>query len=132
MSRVFTNPDEALARVEDDVRRARVRAERFAELRAGIDVVRGRATSPRQDISVTVDASGVLIGLRVMDAALDRGGERLAADIRSLLVAAGQDARRAAAAATADVLGDDDPVAAQLRRRLGGSPADGRDDGGAS
>jgi len=116
--------DEAVQRVQDDVRRAQQRAERYPALQSAIDGVRGKAVSIRRDLSVEVDAAGVLRDLRIADSALDRGGDRLAAEIFELMGKATRQARADTLAATTEIMGDDDPIvktiAADLEARNAG------------
>lgn len=62
---MFEDADEAIARVEEDVRRARERAARYPPLQAAIDGVRARAVSPHRDLAVEVDAAGILRDLTI-------------------------------------------------------------------
>ncbi len=59
--------DEAAQKVREDVQRAQQRAERYPALQAAIDEVRSRAVSVRRDLSVEVDAAGVLRDLSIGD-----------------------------------------------------------------
>ncbi len=110
--------DEAIARVEDDVRRAQQRAERYPALQASIDAVRGSAVSIRRDLSVEVDAGGVLRDLRIADAALDRGGERVASEILDLVAKATRTARAKTLEATTEIMGADDPIVTTIAQQL--------------
>jgi len=116
--------DEAIERVAEDVRRAQQRAERYPTLQSAIDGVRGRAMSIRRDVSVEVDAAGVLKDLRIGDTALDRGGDRLAAEIFELISKATKQARAETLSATMEIMGEDDPIvktiAADLEARNAG------------
>ena len=102
--------DEAAQKVRDDVQRAQQRAERYPALQAAIDEVRSRAVSVRRDLSVEVDAAGVLRDLSIGDSALDRGGARLAAEIIDLTRKATRQAHTATLAATTEIMGEDDPI----------------------
>ena len=51
---MYENPDEAIARVEEDVRRAQQRAARYPKLQKSIDGVRVRVVSSRRDLAVEV------------------------------------------------------------------------------
>ncbi len=116
--------DEAIERVAEDVRRAQQRAERYPALQSAIDGVRGRAMSIRRDVSVEVDAAGVLKDLRIGDTALDRGGDRLAAEIFELMSKATKHARADIMNITTEIMGEDDPIvktiAADLEARNAG------------
>jgi hypothetical protein len=115
---VFGGADEAIARVQADVVRARERAQRLSELRARTASVRGAAVSRRRDVSVEVDQSGAVVDLQISDAALDRGGRGLAAELISLISAARSDAQRRLIDTAAEVLGEDDPVVGSLEATL--------------
>lgn len=123
-ARMVWGADEAVQRVQDDVRRALQRAERYPALQSTIDGVRGKATSIRRDLSVEVDAAGVLRDIRIGDSALDRGGDRLAAEIFELMGKATRQARADTLAATTEIMGEDDPIvktiAADLEARNAG------------
>jgi DNA-binding protein YbaB len=110
MPPAFDNADEAIARVEEDVRRAQQRAARYPQLQAAIDAVRARATSPRRDLSVEVDAAGVLRDLTIDDDAFERGGAKVAQEILELIERARSDARRQTLAHTTELMGADDPI----------------------
>jgi len=116
--------DEAIERVQEDVRRAQQRAERYPALQSAIDGVRGKAISIRRDLSVEVDAAGVLKDLRIGDTALDRGGDRLAAEIFELVGKATKQARADVMKVTTEIMGEDDPIvktiAADLEARNAG------------
>lgn len=80
--------------------------------------------SIRRDVSVEVDAAGVLKDLRIGDTALDRGGDRLAAEIFELMSKATKQARTETLSATTEIMGEDDPIvktiAADLEARNAG------------
>lgn len=61
----------AIARIEQQVAEAQLRAERAQQVQVDIDAVRAAATSPRREVSVTVDATGRLVGIRLADAAYE-------------------------------------------------------------
>lgn len=46
----------AIARIEQQVAEAQLRAEQAQQVQVDIDAVRAAATSPRREVSVTVDA----------------------------------------------------------------------------
>jgi len=125
--------DDAIERIQEDVRRAQQRAERYPALQSAIEGVRGRAVSARRDLSVEVDAAGVLKDLRIGDTALDRGGDRLTTEIFELIGKATKQARTAVMDATTEIMGDDDPIvrtiAADIEARNAGDDL-GRTGGG--
>ncbi len=61
----------AIARIEQQVAEAQVRATQAQQVQADIDAVRASATSPRREVTVTVDAAGRLAGIRLADAAYE-------------------------------------------------------------
>jgi DNA-binding protein YbaB len=107
---MFENADEAIAKIEDDIRRAEKRAERLPELQTAIDAVRARAISRQRDVAVEVDAGGVVRELEISDAALERGGRRLSQDVLALIRSATQDARARTLGLTTEILGEEDPL----------------------
>lgn len=112
---MFEDADAAIARVEEDVRRAQERAERLPSLVAAAAAVRGTATSRRRDLTVEVDQSGGVVDLRITDAALDLGSSRLSSELLALIGQAKADAQRQLLAAATELLGEDDPAVATLR-----------------
>lgn len=80
--------------------------------------------SIRRDLSVEVDAAGILKDLKIGDTALDRGGDRLAAEIFELMNKATKLARADVMNATTEIMGEDDPIvktiAADLEARNAG------------
>lgn len=112
---MFANPDDAIARVEDDIRRAQQRAERMSQLRSEAEAVRGSAISRQRDIEVEMDHTGQVTGVIINDQALDRGGRRVAADIMELLGRARQDVQAQMLEVASRLLGEDDPLLDMLR-----------------
>ncbi len=74
--------------------------------------------SIRRDLSVEVDAGGVLRDLRIADAALDRGGERVASEILELVAKATRVARAKTLEATTEIMGADDPIVTTIAQQL--------------
>ncbi|MDQ1131035.1 hypothetical protein [Microbacterium sp. SORGH_AS_0888] len=124
---MFGDADAAIARIEEDVRRAQRRAERYPAFQAAVDGVRARAVSRRRDVAVEVDAGGIVRVLEVTDAAAERGGRYVTQEVMALIGAASRDARAKTLAITAEILGEDDPivkvVAADLEAQETGSHA---------
>lgn len=112
---MFEDADAAIARVEEDVRRAQERAERLPSLVAAAAAIRGTATSRRRDLTVEVDQSGSVVDLRITDAALDLGSARLSSELLALIAEAKADTQRQILAAATELLGEDDPAVATLR-----------------
>jgi hypothetical protein len=102
--------DDAIARVAADVARAEQRAERFAELQSATAALRVRTVSRERDIAVEVDSSGRLVGLRIHDVALSRGGSRLADEIVALIGSACRSLQEELREAAVRVLGEDEPL----------------------
>jgi hypothetical protein len=111
----YDTADDAIAKVEEDVRRAQERLERLPLLRAAVEAVRGSAVNQQRDMAVTVDNTGEAVSIRIEDKALDRGATRLSTDLIRLLKQARQDVQERMTIAAAEVLGEDDPVVSSYR-----------------
>lgn len=109
------DPEESFAQVEADVRRAEARAAQMPAFEAAVASVRGTGRSRGRDVVVHVDSGGRVVDLRLSEAALARGAQRLAAEVLATIRWAEADARESTLRAVADLLGDDDPIVAQLR-----------------
>lgn len=107
---MYETPEDALARIRDDVRRAEERGALLPQLQTAIDEVRGRAVSLRHDITVEVDSSGALRAVNISDSALERGGRGVSEEVMELVGKATQDARAQTLARTVEILGEDDPL----------------------
>jgi hypothetical protein len=107
---VYESPEDSLARIQDDVRRAEQRGALLPQLQTAIDGIRGKATSPQRDIAVEVDATGVVRVLDIRDAAFSRGGQRVSHDVLALIREATQNARAQTLARTTEILGESDPL----------------------
>ncbi|RMI05027.1 YbaB/EbfC family DNA-binding protein [Cellulomonas triticagri] len=114
----FDDPDAALQRVQDDIRAAQQRAEQAADFKDTVDAIRGRARSPRGEVTVEVDTAGQLVDLRLADDATEIVARDLSAMILTTVRAAATDAARQALAATAQAFGEQSPVTAQMRAEL--------------
>ncbi len=77
--------------------------------------VRGTGRSRGRDVIAQVDSAGRVVDLRVSEAALARGAQRLSTEILATIRQAEADARESTLRAVADLLGADDPIVAQLR-----------------
>ncbi|MFW5468927.1 hypothetical protein ACOCJ4_02650 [Knoellia sp. CPCC 206435] len=76
-----TSADEALARIQDGISRARERADRATAFRAGYESL-GATDESRQDgVRVTLDASGLVTALSITDEGASRSGRQVAAAI---------------------------------------------------
>lgn len=115
---MYGDADAAIARVEEDVRRAQQRAEKLPLLREAVDAARGTAVSRERDLGVTVNLSGRIVALTIDDSALARGGTRLAADLVRLLGQAHQDLQRQVLGSAIEALGDDDPIVDTYRSSI--------------
>ncbi|WP_158609705.1 YbaB/EbfC family nucleoid-associated protein [Cellulomonas triticagri] len=118
MTGFFDDPDAALQRVQDDIRAAQQRAEQAADFKDTVDAIRGRARSPRGEVTVEVDTAGQLVDLRLADDATEIVARDLSAMILTTVRAAATDAARQALAATAQAFGEQSPVTAQMRAEL--------------
>jgi hypothetical protein len=112
---VFLDADDALAKVEDDVRRSEIRAAQMPEFESTIADARGKAATRKRDIIVEVDASGRVTDLTLGEQALQRGAQRLAHDVLAVIRAAEADVHTKTLAAVTSLLGDDDPIVEQLQ-----------------
>ena len=115
---MFENADEALARVQDDIRRAQWRAERMPDLHAATARARGFAASDTEDLRVEIDHTGAVTSLHIDDAALSRGGSALAAELVQLMGQARTDLQRTLLDSAIELLGDDDPIVITYRDTL--------------
>jgi hypothetical protein len=115
---VYHNADQAIARIEDDVRRAQKRMERLPLLQEAAASVRGSAVTQQRDIAVTVDNTGEVVSLQIEDRALSRGAARISADLIRLLKQARHDVQVQMVAAAIEVLGDDDPIVDSYRHMV--------------
>lgn len=112
---MFDDPDEAIARVQEDIQRAQERAARMPQLREATEAVRGYAISRHRDIEVEMDHTGQVTALRIANQALTRGGTKVAADIMDLLTVARHNVQAQMLEAASGVLGADDPMLDMLR-----------------
>jgi hypothetical protein len=117
--------DRAVARIEEQIAEAQERARRATEVRQRIEALRGSATSPRRELTVTVDASGRLAAVDLTDAAY-RLSPR---DLGRLLVETANAAQRQAGAKALEVaseaFGADSGVVAHLREEVEKAPPAG-------
>ena len=111
----FHDPDAAIARIQRDIELAAERAERAQQVKAEIDAVRGRGRSPRGEVVVEVDASGMLRDVVLADGAMALRADELAGFIVDTARAAQRDAGAKAVAIAADSFGEDSPMTAHLR-----------------
>jgi len=116
----YDDPDAAIERVQADIRAAQERAVKAAEVKEALDGLRGRARSPRGEVTAEADPSGQLVDLQLADGVTDLAPRDLAALIVETVRAAGRDAGRQALAVTADAFGEESPVTEHLRGELAG------------
>ncbi len=119
--------DRAVRRIEEQVAEAQERARRAAEVRQGIDALRGVATSPRRELSVTVDASGRLVDVEVTDAAYRLSPRDLGRLIVETTRAAGRQAGAKAVELASEAFGAESGIVTHLRDEIERSkgPGDG-------
>ena len=118
----YSDPDEALARVQRDIEAAQRRAVAAGEVRGRIDAIRGRASTPSGDVSLEVDVTGRLTALDLDENALDRGARELSRLVVELVA-------RAGAVDTILCHTDFDGIASAAKWMLGGvEPYPGCDD----
>lgn len=115
---MFDDPDAALARVQADIRAAQERAERAADFQESVGRVRGRARSPRGEVTVEVDTNGQLVDLRLADHATDIIARDLSRLILDTVRSAGEDAARQTLDVTAETFGEHSPVTDAMRAEL--------------
>jgi len=116
------DPEESFAQVEADVRRAELRAAQMPAFEATVSSVRGTGRSRGRDVIAQVDSGGRVVDLRLSEAALARGAQRLSAEILSTIRHAEADARESTLRAVSELLGAEDPIVAQLRDTEPASP----------
>ncbi|GEB47130.1 hypothetical protein MTE01_30750 [Microbacterium testaceum] len=112
----------AIARIEQQVAEAQVRAAQAQQVQADIDAVRASATSPRREITVTVDAAGRLAGIRLADAAYDLRTDAL----EQLIVETAGRAQRLAGEQALEIsraaFGADSPIVERLAGEIDREP----------
>ena len=117
-SNMWGSPDEAMARVAQQVQEAQERAARASEVRAEMDALRGVATSPKREVEATADTSGRLVGLVLSGDALELHESDLA---QLILATAAQAAARAGALAVdlaAEAFGAESAITSRFRDEI--------------
>lgn len=112
---MLEEPDDVIARIADDIERVQRRAEALPRLQAAVDAVRATARGERRDLLVEVDAAGRLTRIEIDDAAFERGGRQVSAEVLALVDKATASARTATQQETERLLGADDPIAAKMQ-----------------
>jgi hypothetical protein len=110
--------DEVSERLARDLEQAQRRAEAATAVRAEIEAIQERVSSPRRELSVVVDASGRLLDVGLTDEALRMSPAALG---RLLVETAGRAQQAAGVRAgriAADAFGEDDPAVAHLRGEI--------------
>lgn len=114
--------DLAIAKVQQQIDDAQRRAAKASAMRADVEAIRGTASSPKRELTVTVDAAGRLADVDLTDRALDLPPR----DLGKLIVDTANRAQRAAGekalALAADAFGDESPVVDRLRTELDRTP----------
>ncbi|MFE1646752.1 YbaB/EbfC family nucleoid-associated protein [Microbacterium sp. P01] len=114
--------DLAIERVQQQIADAQARAAKAQAMRSDIEAVRGVASSPRREVTITVDASGRLAGVELADSAYDLSARELG----RLIVETSNDAQRKAGeqalALAAEAFGEDSSVVDHLRAELDKEP----------
>lgn len=114
----FYDDEAALARIQNDIAAAQERAVRAQEVKARIDTVRGVGRSPRGEVLVEVDASGMLRDVTFTDAAMVLRPDDLAGFVKDAARAAQRDAGSRAVALTQDVFGEGSALTERLRAEV--------------
>ena len=107
-----------IARVNEQIVEAQERAAKAGQLRAEMDALRGKASSPRGEVVASADVSGRLVDLTLTASALDRSPDALAELILTTAKAAAARAGELAVAQAAEAFGDDSPVTEHLRHEI--------------
>ncbi|MFE9188056.1 YbaB/EbfC family nucleoid-associated protein [Micromonospora sp. NPDC007208] len=106
------------------------RAARAKALSTQVQALTGTATSPDRSVEVTVNASGLLIGLRLDERIRQYSSAQTAREIMATTRAAHADLLKRLTEATTETLGDGDPTGQAIidsyQRRLGPDEGPGR------
>lgn len=114
----FSDPEAAIARVEQQIQQAEARAATATRLRQDLEAVRSSASNRENDITATVDPTGRLVDLVIKDSALELSGADLTRTILELTRRAGRQAAEASLALSADAFGAEDGLTKRLRGEL--------------
>ncbi len=109
------DPDELIARVEREALDAQARAVKAQDLADGITAIRGEATSPRREVTLSVDAGGKIAALAIAEAAMELPPQELSALIIATAARAQKAAGRQAIALTEEAFGATSSLAGQVR-----------------
>jgi len=117
-SSMWGSPDDAMARVNQQVAEAQERAKRATEVRLEMEALRGTARSPRGEVSVEVDTSGRLLGLTLTEDAMELGERELASLIVATTHAAAARAGEKAVELAAEAFGEESATTTRLRDEI--------------
>ena len=120
--------DLAIARVQQQIADAQATAAKAQSMQADIQAIRGTATAPRRELSVTVDAAGRLSAVEIADAAYDLEPRELGALIVATANAAQRRAGEQALQIAADAFGEESSVVAHLRAEVDRVPPSDADE----
>lgn len=126
MSEFFSaelDADLAIARVQQQIADAQERAAKAQSMRADVEAIRGTATAPHREITVTVDSGGRLLTVEFADAAYDLEPRDLGRLVVDTAEQARQKAGQQAIALAAEAFGEDSPVVDRLREEIDRTPA---------
>ena len=107
-----------MEQVDRQVQDAQRRAEDASRFRAGMDQVRGRATSQYRDVAAVTDVAGRLVDLQLTPDALRRDPRGLARLVVATVDAARRDAGNQALTMAGDAFGADSAVVTRLAAEL--------------
>jgi len=107
--------DAARARVHAQADASRRANQALRELASEVEAAVGHAQSAEGEIRVTAAVTGAVSAIQFSDAALEHSAADLARELIEVIAAAQRDAVLRAAAASAAQLGENHPLAAELR-----------------
>lgn len=116
--------DLAIARVQQQIAEAKERAAKAQAMQADVQAIRGVATAPRKELTVTVDSGGRLLAVDVADAAYDLEPRDLGRLIVTTAEQARQKAGEQAIALASEAFGEDSGVVTRLRDEIDSKPSD--------
>lgn len=118
MTTPSADPLAALARIEGDVAAAQERMRRAEAAQIAIAEVRGTGRSRRGDVTVEVDAAGVLTDLHLTEPAVQQSAASLTAAVLLAVRDAQVQAGSRAVAIAEEAWGTDHPVVDRLREEI--------------
>ena len=110
--------DLAITRVQQQIADAQERAVKAQEVQGRIEAIRATSTSPRRELSVTVDASGRLVAVDLSDDAYDLEPQELGELIVRTAGAAQGLAGAQAVEFAQEAFGEDSPLVDHLRSEI--------------